>query len=111
MASEKRPNDPEYEFERSMVNVDEKRWRGVIVYSKAEDKFEFMPSEGYPGCDTLASLSNVDLSKVNLTRADRLEAFQIVLPGEEEGHDAYIFIRVEDGKSKPTFERLSLHGD
>ncbi len=91
--------DPEEEFEKSMVNPDEDRWQGVILYSKAEDRFDYMPSEGYPGCESLPNLSDIDLQKTNLSRADRLKAFKIVLPGEEEGHDAYVFLRVENGKS------------
>ncbi len=84
-------------FEES-VKDDSKRWEGVIIYSVQQDSFMFMPLEGFPTCEPLASLSKADLSNREMSRSDRVTPFTLLLPGEEEGENAYIFLRVEEGK-------------
>ncbi len=90
--------DHEEAFETS-IREGLTKWKGVIIYSTAQYQFVYMPLEGFVGGSALDVLSKVDLDRTDLTRADRLEAFELKLPGEEYGNDAYIFLRVEEGKS------------
>ncbi len=90
-------HDLEQTFVESMRDGSRK-WQGIIIFLKEEGQFVYLPNEGFPGCEPLSSLITVDLGRVDLTRSDRLTAFKIKAPGEEEETDAFIFSRVEEGK-------------
>ncbi len=109
MPSEEENKKKESAFERTIID-DTIRWQGVIIYSVEQDAFMFMPLEGFPQCEPLASLSNVDLSQLFLSRSDRLNGFDMLLPGETEGDKAYIFLRVEEGKSLQVDFSMDLCG-
>ncbi len=98
MASSAIDRDKEAEFEEKLKDP-AFRWKGVIIYSTLEDEYCFMPLDGYEGGQDLATLSKVNLYKKELSRGDRTEAFELTPAGEESGGNAYIFLRVDDGKT------------
>ncbi len=71
---------------------------GGIVMSALNDRYEYIPSEGYPGCPSLVAMCNIDLDKPNLTKEERDTDFGLVTPEDDVGTAAKLFLRVELGK-------------
>ena len=74
------------------------KYKGVIIFSGANDDFEYMPLEGYPTSEPLAAMCDVDLGKKHLSAKDRWETFELRLSADDMGHPTRIFCRVEESK-------------
>ncbi len=71
---------------------------GVIVFSFRDDKFDWLPGEGYPECPTLGEMTEIEITWASMSMADRNTAFILKTPQDEVGTEAKIFLRVEQGK-------------
>ncbi len=72
---------------------------GGIVMSMLNDRYEYVPSEGYPGCPSLVAMCKADLDKPNLDKKDRDTEFALITPEDDIGTSAKLFLRVELGKN------------
>ncbi len=73
---------------------------GVIVYSLREDKFDYLPMEGYPDCPSFSEMTEIEVDRGDMTPAVREETFYLKTPQDTVGSEAKVFLRVEAGKLK-----------
>ncbi len=90
-------SDPQAEFDRTM-EAGGYKFKGVVIFSGANDDFDYLPVEGYPTSEPLAAMCDVDLSKKELSFEDRWNTFDLRLSVDDIGHPTRIFTRVEDSK-------------
>ncbi len=90
-------DDPKRLFEATM-EAGGYKFKGVIIFSGANDDFDYMPVEGYATSEPLAAMCDVDLSKKVLSFDDRWTTFELRLSVDDMGQPTRIFARVEESK-------------
>ncbi len=73
-------------------------WQSVILLHSYDDKFIEMNVHGFPGGAPYSQMCPVDINKAELSEADRTLKFELITGGEDSGHDAQTFTRVQEGK-------------
>ena len=71
---------------------------GVLAFTSVDDKFIFVPVEGFPTGPTLAEMTNMDLVKESLNNSERRTNFDLIFSDGGEPYSARVFCRVEEGK-------------
>ncbi len=70
---------------------------GVIVFSYRDDKFDYLPGEGYPDCPTFGEMTETEIDRDVVPMKERDATFILKTPQDPVGTEAKVFLRVEQG--------------
>ncbi len=97
------------ELEKSFLDA-KNEWKGVIVFEHLTDRFLFMPIDGFPMGETFEEqCPDIDLTKKNITIAERMQTFKLKVGDDDYGADARLFLRVEVGKHSNFMGNFKSH--